>query len=132
MIQSMTGYAAKTRDLEFGSLSLELKSVNSRFLDIHFRVGDELRDGDRCQCVRQRSRPGAGCHRRHLDAVRRQPMGSDEREELIAVVGDVEYACDGHAARSVRIVHRCNPAWLSISSSSPPGSSRTRDSISSG
>ncbi|HEX5803294.1 MAG TPA: YicC/YloC family endoribonuclease [Azospira sp.] len=43
MIQSMTGYAAKTRDLEFGSLSLELKSVNSRFLDIHFRIGDELR-----------------------------------------------------------------------------------------
>jgi uncharacterized protein (TIGR00255 family) len=43
MIQSMTGYAAKTRDLEFGSLSLELKSVNSRFLDIHFRIGEELR-----------------------------------------------------------------------------------------
>ncbi|MBW7901333.1 MAG: YicC family protein [Rhodocyclaceae bacterium] len=43
MIQSMTGYAAKTRDLEAGSLSLELKSVNSRFLDIHFRVCEELR-----------------------------------------------------------------------------------------
>ncbi len=43
MIQSMTGYAAKTRDVEYGSLSLELKSVNSRFLDIHFRICDELR-----------------------------------------------------------------------------------------
>ncbi|MBI2307154.1 MAG: YicC family protein [Rhodocyclales bacterium] len=43
MIQSMTGYAAKTRDLEFGSLSLELKSVNSRFLDVHFRVCEEAR-----------------------------------------------------------------------------------------
>ena len=43
MIQSMTGYAAKTRDLAHGSLSLELKSVNSRFLDVHFRVCDELR-----------------------------------------------------------------------------------------
>jgi len=43
MIQSMTGYASKTRDLANGSLSLELKSVNSRFLDIHFRVGDDLR-----------------------------------------------------------------------------------------
>jgi len=39
----MTGYASKTRDLPGGSLSLELKSVNSRFLDIHFRVCDELR-----------------------------------------------------------------------------------------
>ena len=43
MIHSMTGYASKTRDLPGGSLSLELKSVNSRFLDIHFRVCDELR-----------------------------------------------------------------------------------------
>lgn len=43
MIQSMTGYAAKTRDVAHGSLSFELKSVNSRFLDVHFRVCDELR-----------------------------------------------------------------------------------------
>jgi uncharacterized protein (TIGR00255 family) len=43
MIQSMTGYAAKTRDVANGSLSFELKSVNSRFLDIHFRVCEELR-----------------------------------------------------------------------------------------
>jgi uncharacterized protein (TIGR00255 family) len=43
MIQSMTGYAAKTRDVAHGSLSLELKSVNSRFLDVHFRVCEELR-----------------------------------------------------------------------------------------
>ncbi len=46
MIQSMTGYAAKTRDLDAGSLSLELKSVNSRFLDIHFRVCEELRQSE--------------------------------------------------------------------------------------
>lgn len=43
MIQSMTGYAAKTRDIGNGSLSLEFKSVNSRFLDVHFRVCEELR-----------------------------------------------------------------------------------------
>ena len=46
MIQSMTGYASKTRELANGSLSLELKSVNSRFLDIHFRIGDELRSAE--------------------------------------------------------------------------------------
>ncbi|WP_281983285.1 YicC/YloC family endoribonuclease, partial [Azonexus hydrophilus] len=38
MICSMTGYAVKTRDLERGTLQLELKSVNSRYLDFHFRV----------------------------------------------------------------------------------------------
>ena len=43
MIYSMTGYAVKTRDVERGTLQLELKSVNSRFLDLHFRVAEELR-----------------------------------------------------------------------------------------
>jgi uncharacterized protein (TIGR00255 family) len=43
MICSMTGYAVKTRDIERGTLQLELKSVNSRYLDFHFRVAEDLR-----------------------------------------------------------------------------------------
>lgn len=43
MIYSMTGYAVKNSDVEGGTLQLELKSVNSRYLDLHFRVGDDLR-----------------------------------------------------------------------------------------
>lgn len=43
MIYSMTGYAAGNRDLGRAILSLEIKSVNSRYLDIGFRVGEELR-----------------------------------------------------------------------------------------
>jgi uncharacterized protein (TIGR00255 family) len=43
MIYSMTGYAARTSDLEHGALHIELKSVNSRYLDFHFRVCEELR-----------------------------------------------------------------------------------------
>ena len=43
MISSMTGYAVKTRDIERGSLQLELKSVNSRYLDFHFRITEDLR-----------------------------------------------------------------------------------------
>lgn len=43
MICSMTGYAVKVRDIERGSLQLELKSVNSRYLDFHFRITEELR-----------------------------------------------------------------------------------------
>jgi uncharacterized protein (TIGR00255 family) len=39
----MTGYAAVTREVAAGTLALELKSVNSRFLDVQFRVGEELR-----------------------------------------------------------------------------------------
>jgi uncharacterized protein (TIGR00255 family) len=43
MIQSMTGYAAVTAESPRGRLSLELRSVNSRFLDLQFRVAEELR-----------------------------------------------------------------------------------------
>lgn len=43
MIQSMTGYAALVRETAQGSLFLELKSVNNRFLDIQFRAIEELR-----------------------------------------------------------------------------------------
>ena len=39
----MTGYSALTGDLPQGALQLEIKSVNSRFLDIQFRIGEELR-----------------------------------------------------------------------------------------
>ncbi|MDR1662642.1 MAG: YicC family protein [Azoarcus sp.] len=43
MIYSMTGYAARTLDIECGALNIELKSVNSRYLDFQFRICDELR-----------------------------------------------------------------------------------------
>ena len=43
MILSMTGYAAGSRDLGFASLNLELKSVNSRYLDLGFRISEDLR-----------------------------------------------------------------------------------------
>jgi uncharacterized protein (TIGR00255 family) len=43
MIQSMTGYAAAAAESPRGRLSVELRSVNSRFLDLQFRIADELR-----------------------------------------------------------------------------------------
>ena len=43
MIQSMTGYAVTSAPTPRGMLSLELRSVNSRFLDLQLRVPDELR-----------------------------------------------------------------------------------------
>jgi len=43
MIQSMTGYAVASAESPRGRLSLELRSVNARFLDLQFRVADELR-----------------------------------------------------------------------------------------
>lgn len=43
MIYSMTGYAVVTKEVSCGSLNLELRSVNNRYLDIQFRLPDELR-----------------------------------------------------------------------------------------
>ena len=43
MIYSMTGFASGTRDFGRGVLSLEMRTVNSRYLDLHFRIGDDLR-----------------------------------------------------------------------------------------
>ena len=43
MIYSMTGYAVAARELEHAVLNLELRSVNHRYLDIQFRLPDELR-----------------------------------------------------------------------------------------
>lgn len=43
MIHSMTGYASSTAESARGALNLELRSVNSRFLDIQLRLADELR-----------------------------------------------------------------------------------------
>ncbi len=43
MIHSMTGYATVIRELPQGTLTLELRSVNGRFLDIQFRIAEDLR-----------------------------------------------------------------------------------------
>jgi uncharacterized protein (TIGR00255 family) len=43
MIHSMTGYAAAARELPFGTLGVELRSVNHRYLDVQFRLPDDLR-----------------------------------------------------------------------------------------
>jgi uncharacterized protein (TIGR00255 family) len=43
MIQSMTGYAVATAESPHGALTLELRSVNSRFLDLQFRIAEEMR-----------------------------------------------------------------------------------------
>jgi uncharacterized protein (TIGR00255 family) len=46
MIHSMTGYAAASREMPWGALSIEIRSVNHRYLDISFRMPDDLRAGE--------------------------------------------------------------------------------------
>ena len=42
----MTGYAALSREIGQAALAVELKSVNSRFLDLQFRLPEELRPAE--------------------------------------------------------------------------------------
>jgi uncharacterized protein (TIGR00255 family) len=46
MIHSMTGFAVETRDLGSVALHLELRSVNSRYLDLGFRIVEDLRQAE--------------------------------------------------------------------------------------
>lgn len=42
-VRSMTGYAHRSEDTALGRATIELRSVNSRFTDLQFRLSDELR-----------------------------------------------------------------------------------------
>lgn len=39
----MTGYATSTKENDAGTITIEIKSVNSRFLDLQFRINDDFR-----------------------------------------------------------------------------------------
>ena len=43
MIYSMTGFASATRELATAAINVELRSVNHRYLDLQFRLPEELR-----------------------------------------------------------------------------------------
>ena len=45
-VSSMTGFAIARRDHRVGAIVLEMRSVNSRYLDPQFRLSDELRAGE--------------------------------------------------------------------------------------
>jgi len=43
MTTSMTGFAAHSINLDHASINIDLRSVNQRYLELHFRLADELR-----------------------------------------------------------------------------------------
>src|SRR5574340_877341 len=66
MIFSMTGYATASAELDSGSLTLELRAVNHRYLDVQLRMPDELRGFEGTRRAKWRgaeSRPAATARR---------------------------------------------------------------------
>ena len=43
MLHSMTGFARESADAEIGALTWEIRAVNHRYLDVQFRLPDEMR-----------------------------------------------------------------------------------------
>lgn len=90
MICSMTGYGAKTLEFEGGSLHLELKSVNSRFLDIHFRVADELRPHELAVRERIAARIGRGKVECRLTFSLKQGLPQHLNADMLTVLQGLE------------------------------------------
>jgi len=107
MVHSMTGYAVASAELAGasaasprGALTLELRSVNSRYLDVQLRVADELRGAESMLRERIAARIARGkvdCRLAFNDAGRRAAQALDaqalararqlEREVLEAFPG---------------------------------------------
>ncbi len=112
MILSMTGFAAVATDLPGVSLSVELRSVNHRYLDLQVRLPDELRQLEsslrerigaelrrgkvECRISLNRTAPGAAALA--VDAAR--------VEQLARAAADVERHAPGAAALSVAEILR--------------------------
>ena len=112
MIVSMTGFAAVAADLPGVSLSVELRSVNHRYLDLQLRLPDELRGLEsalreriaaelkrgkvECRVTLSRSAPGATALA--VDPARIQ--------QLAAAAGEVQRYAPGATPLSVAEILR--------------------------
>ncbi len=105
-IQSMTGYASGTRETPLGQLAIEWRSVNSRYLDLAFRVPDELRAAEPAlrAAVTQAARRGKiECR----IGLRPKSLGADARldeqlvERLLASAAQLRERDPGLAPASV-------------------------------
>jgi len=129
MIQSMTGYAAVSAESPRGRLSLELRSVNSRFMDLQFRIAEELRSLEpllRELIVARVSRGKVEC-RLYLNdsgnAGAAQALNPDAVARLKALSAEARKAFPEAAALRVADVLR----WPGVVSESLPDDERTRE-----
>ena len=92
MIYSMTGYASATRNLGHATLSLELRSVNSRYLDLVFRTGEELRfvEMPLRELINARLQRGKVECRANLQAQADTPAGRSPNAALLGQLGQLQ------------------------------------------
>jgi len=89
----MTGYAVVKRESDAGTLTIELKSVNSRFLDLQFRMNDELRSLEPVLREAIISRTARGKVECRLSFGRKEQSGSSlaVNEALLDALGTAQH-----------------------------------------
>jgi uncharacterized protein (TIGR00255 family) len=96
-LASMTGFSDASRTTEFGSITVELKSVNGRFLELSSRLPEDLRYAE----GPLRERIGAAMSRGKVDcrvSLARDPAAAGGRLNATALAQLGELARQVHAA----------------------------------
>ncbi len=131
MIHSMTGYAAVAVDAPRGRLSLELRSVNGRFLDLQFRIAEELRIHEpllREVLSARLARGKVECRLQFAPGTAGMPRGALNAEalaELARLAGEVKKAVPDAAPLRVADILR----WPGVMSDDAPSESEMRERI---
>jgi len=112
MIYSMTGYAAMSEELSLGTLSIEIRSVNHRYLDVQFRLPDELRSfepGMRETVAARLTRGKVECRIGFMRTPASElslKLNADPLEQLVALDGRVRAHLPNSASLTVSDVIR--------------------------
>jgi uncharacterized protein (TIGR00255 family) len=126
MIQSMTGYAIANAESPRGALTLELRSVNSRFLDLQFRVAEELRAAEpllRELIAAKIARGKVDCRLYYANAAAQaQQLNERTLEQLRALAQEAGKAFPGAAPLRVADVLR----WPGVLAEAAVDEERTR------
>jgi uncharacterized protein (TIGR00255 family) len=126
----MTGYAVASADTPRGALTLELRSVNSRFLDLQFRVAEELRAAEPLLRERIAARIARGkvdCRLTLGNSVSqaRQGLNVQAIKELHALATEAERAFPGIAPLRTADVLR----WPGVLAEPAADEERTRGAL---
>ena len=100
MVHSMTAFARQEHAADWGSLQLELRSVNQRYLEPHFRLPECLRDLEPAfrEAMRQRlARGKVECSLRYEPAGAAEGLAVNQPRlaELERALGEVRQAVEG-------------------------------------
>jgi uncharacterized protein (TIGR00255 family) len=131
MIHSMTGYAAVALDTARGRLSLELRSVNGRFLDLQFRLAEELRAHEpalRDMLTARLARGKVECRLQFAAASamgQRATLSADSLAELARLAEEVRKSIPDAEPLRIADVLR----WPGVMAETAPSEAETREAI---